>query len=153
MVPILNAIPTDAACLGNHDLDFGVDQFGRLKALCNFPWLCANVEDPALGDGVSIGGVPKTVMLQSSNGIKVGVMGLVEREWLDTINSLPPNLKYIDAGVMAQRLAPRLREDGAEIVIVVSHMRELNDVCRPPLLSAELPSLRHKADQIGQQCS
>jgi 5'-nucleotidase len=128
MVPILNEIQTCAACLGNHDLDFGVEQFEYLKKQCNFPWLCANVEDPALGNGVSIAGLQKTVMLGGSNGIKIGVIGLVEREWLDTINSLPPGLIYKSASETAKELVPKLREGGADIVIAVSHMREPNDV-------------------------
>ncbi|KAG0643879.1 Metallo-dependent phosphatase-like protein [Tuber brumale] len=128
MVPILNQIKTSVACLGNHDLDFGVDQFNYLAKQCEFPWLCANVEDPALGEGVSIGGLPKTVMLESSNGLKVGVIGLVEREWLDTINSLPPNLKYTSASSAAKELVPKLREQGADIVVAVSHQREPNDI-------------------------
>lgn len=66
-------------------------------------------------------------MLTSSNGIKVGVIGLVEREWLDTINSLPPNLIYKSASATAIELVPGLREQGAEIVIAVSHQREPND--------------------------
>lgn len=128
MVPILNETETSVACLGNHDLDFGVDQFTYLAKQCTFPWLCANVEDPALGEGVSIAGLPKTVILESSNGLKVGVIGLVEREWLDTINSLPPNLKYTSASEAARTLVPALREAGADIVIAVSHQREPNDV-------------------------
>lgn len=128
MVPILNKIGTDVACLGNHDLDFGVGQLNYLANQCNFPWLVANVEDPALGEGVSIGGLPKTVMLKSSNGLNVGVIGLVEREWLDTINSLPPNLKYTNSSDAAMALVPTLRNAGADIVIAVSHQREPNDV-------------------------
>jgi len=128
MVPILNEIQTSVACLGNHDLDFGVEQFGHLRDMCKFPWLCANVEDPALGEGVSIAGLNKTIMLESSNGIKVGVIGLVEREWLDTINSLPPGLVYTSAAEAAKKWVPGLREKGAEIVIAVTHMREPNDV-------------------------
>lgn len=135
MVPILNEIGTNVACLGNHDLDFGVEQFGHLKDLCKFPWLCANVEDPALGQGVSIGGVSKTVMLESSTGVKIGVIGLVEKEWLDTISSLPPGLVYINAAEAALKWVPQLREQGAEIVIAVSHMREPNDV----RLATEIP--------------
>ncbi|RPA92859.1 Metallo-dependent phosphatase [Choiromyces venosus 120613-1] len=128
MVPILNQIKTNVACLGNHDLDFGVDQLNYLAKRCDFPWLCANVEDPALGEGVSIGGLPKYVILESSNGFKVGVIGLVEREWLDTINSLPPNLKYTSASAMAKELVPKIREQGADIIVAVSHQREPNDV-------------------------
>ena len=127
MVPALNALNTTIACLGNHDLDFGVEQFQHLASQCQFPWLCANVLDPALGENVPLGNCKRTFMLTSSNGIKIGVIGLVEREWLDTINSLPPNLKYLSASVTAAELAPKLREDGAEMVVVVSHQREPND--------------------------
>jgi 5'-nucleotidase len=128
MVPILNKIGTDVACLGNHDLDFGVEQLKYLAEQCNFPWLVANVDDPALGEGISIGGLPKTVMLKSSNGLKVGVIGLVEREWLDTINALPPNLKYTNSSDAARALVPTLRDAGADIIVAVSHQREPNDV-------------------------
>ena len=76
MVPIMNKIKTDVACLGNHDLDFGVLQFMHLATLCEFPWLCANVIDPAVGG--PIGKLNGTHILES-NGLKVGVIGLVEK--------------------------------------------------------------------------
>lgn len=66
-------------------------------------------------------------MLTASNGLKVGVIGLVEREWLDTINSLPPNLAYKSVSATAKELCPKLRADGADIVIAVTHQREPND--------------------------
>ena len=55
MVPLLNATRIDAACLGNHDLDFGMEQFEYLAKKCTFPWLVANVLDPALGEDVPLG--------------------------------------------------------------------------------------------------
>ncbi|EXJ79915.1 hypothetical protein A1O3_08200 [Capronia epimyces CBS 606.96] len=129
MVPVLNMIGTDVACVGNHDLDFGVKQFRSLASQCKFPWLLANVLvlDPQLGDDVPLGNAKKTAMLTSSNGIKVGVIGLVEREWLDTINSLPPNLIYKSVVATATELVPGLREQGAQIIIAVTHQREPND--------------------------
>ncbi|KAJ5593807.1 uncharacterized protein N7459_000015 [Penicillium hispanicum] len=127
MVPFLNKAGTDVACVGNHDLDFGVAQFRHLASQCHFPWLLANVLDPALGNGVPIANCGKTCMLTSSNGIKVGVIGLGEREWLGTINSLPPDLIYKSATETAKELAPQLRKQGAELVVVVSHQREPND--------------------------
>ena len=107
MVPILNNLETAVACVGvsmetfsfvyglicptsslsdafycqNHDLDFGVPQFRHLKNQCNFPWLLANVLDPGLGENQALGGCDKTVLLEASNGIKIGVIGLGEREW------------------------------------------------------------------------
>lgn len=51
----------------------------------------------------------------------------MEREWLDTINSLPPNLIYHSASATAKELVPQLREQGAEIVVAITHQREPND--------------------------
>ncbi|KAI1488276.1 flagellar associated protein [Biscogniauxia mediterranea] len=127
MVPLLNNIGTDAAALGNHDLDFGVRKFRHLSSKCKFPWLIANVLDPALGDSVPIGNCKKTHMITSSNGIKIGLIGLGEREWLATINSLPPDIIYKSASETAKELVPQLRAEGAEIIIAITHMREPND--------------------------
>lgn len=46
---------------------------------------------------------------------------------LETINSLPPGLIYKSASKTALELAPRLREQGAEIIVAVTHQREPND--------------------------
>ncbi|KAJ9667673.1 hypothetical protein H2201_002208 [Coniosporium apollinis] len=127
MVPVLNGIGTDVACVGNHDLDFGITQYRHLTSRCSFPWLLANVLDPALGDNVSLGNVQKTIILTASNGIKIGVIGLVEREWLDTINSLPPNLVYKSVSATAKELVPGLRAQGCELIVAVAHQREPND--------------------------
>lgn len=127
MVPVLNTIKTDASCVGNHDYDFGVQQFQYLTGKCNFPWLLANVLDPALGENIPLGNAKRTHMMTSSNGIKIGLIGLGEREWLATINSLPPNLIYKSASETAKELVPQLRAEGAEIIICLAHQREPND--------------------------
>lgn len=49
MVPILNAIGVNAATVGNHDLDYGLENFITLKDMCEFRWLMANVLDPETG--------------------------------------------------------------------------------------------------------
>lgn len=49
MIPILNTIGVHAACLGNHDLDFGLDHFCSIAEQFNFPWLAANVYDTVTG--------------------------------------------------------------------------------------------------------
>jgi len=111
----------------NHDLDFGVTQYQNLSGQCTFPWLLANVMDPELGEDVPLGNSKKTYMYTTSNGLKIGFIGLVEREWLVTVNALPPNLTYKSVSATAKELVPRLREEGADIVIAVTHQREPND--------------------------
>ncbi|KAI9833759.1 MAG: hypothetical protein M1819_003492 [Sarea resinae] len=124
-----SAITKGAHMPPNHDLDFGVKQLRHLTKQCNFPWLLANVLDPGLPTpNASLGDCPKTALLTSSNGIKIGLIGLAEREWLDTINSLPPNLIYKSASATAIELVPGLREQGANIIVALTHMREPNDM-------------------------
>lgn len=147
MVEALNRIGVDFACVGvslpfsprmirlrlshvicqNHDLDFGVAHFQQLAKECKFPWLIANVLDPALGPAVSLGNCEKTAIMVC-NGIKIGLIGLVEREWLPTVNQLPPNLIYKSASATALELIPELKKQGADLIIALTHQREPNDV-------------------------
>jgi hypothetical protein len=66
-------------------------------------------------------------MITASNGVKIGLIGLGEREWLACINALPPNLIYRSATEVARELVPQLRAEGAEVIIALTHMREPND--------------------------
>lgn len=66
-------------------------------------------------------------MLTSSNGIKIGLIGLAEQEWLEAVNALPPNLMYRDSVDVAKELVPSLRAQGAEIIIALAHQREFHD--------------------------
>jgi hypothetical protein len=49
MVPVLNSIGVHCAAVGNHDLDWGVDNMSKLCQECSFPWLMANVIDKQTG--------------------------------------------------------------------------------------------------------
>ena len=111
----------------NHELDFGLPHFQLLAKDCQFPWLLANVLDPALGDNVSLGNCQKTAMV-ICNGIKIGLIGLAEREWLPAVYQLPPNVVYKSASATALELIPELRKQGADLIIALTHQREPNDV-------------------------
>lgn len=50
MPPVLRAAGVAVAALGNHDLDYGVDNLEALAAECGFPWLCANAVDLTTGE-------------------------------------------------------------------------------------------------------
>lgn len=45
MVPILNRLNVDIACVGNHDFDFGIENLDQLINETTFPWLISNVVD------------------------------------------------------------------------------------------------------------
>mmetsp|Transcript_82483 Transcript_82483/g.229958 ORF Transcript_82483/g.229958 Transcript_82483/m.229958 type:complete len:1740 (-) Transcript_82483:51-5270(-) len=125
MVPALNAVGINTACYGNHDFDFGVDELVELAAETNFPWLISNVVDRAMGKPLAKGQPTRMV---DWHGRKIGLMGLVEREWLVTLHTLEPSdVVFEDFCDCARRLGRQLREDGADVVIALTHMRVPND--------------------------
>jgi 5'-nucleotidase len=136
MVPALNAIGIHTACYGNHDFDFGLEKLVKLKSATNFPWLISNVMDKKSGRPLAEG--IGTRMLDF-HGRKIGLIGLVEKEWLVTLATIDPSeVDYEDFCPCGRRLAKMLKEkQGAELVIAITHMRVPND----ELLAHEAPEI------------
>ena len=134
MVPVLNAIGVNVAVVGNHDLDFGVEALAQHMGNCTFPWLLANVVDKASGKPLA-GAAPTHVL--EKGGVKVGFVGLAEREWIATLALVPEDsVEYTDFVVAGRRLASELRrEQGCHVVVALTHMRVPND----ERLAAEAP--------------
>lgn len=130
MPPVLNEIGVHVACIGNHDFDFGTAQLMKLIKQCNFPWLMANVLDKETRKPYANA---KSTLLLDWHGVKVGFVGLVEEEWLETLGAVNPNdLEYVDFVEEGHRLAKDLQEQGAELLVAITHMRVPNDqrLCR-----------------------
>jgi 5'-nucleotidase len=63
-------------------------------------------------------------------GKKIGVIGVGEKEWLDTLTHFNPeeDVEYEDFTDCANKLNKKLREeDGCDFVIALTHMRTPND--------------------------
>lgn len=126
MVPVLNSVGTHVAVFGNHDFDFGLDVLQKWVEKCNFPWLMSNVIDNETGRPLGNG---KISHIMNHNGVRVGLMGLVEKEWLDTLPTIDPNeVTYIDYVEAGNRLADDLLKEGCDVVIALTHMRTPNDL-------------------------
>ncbi|XP_069355858.1 snake venom 5'-nucleotidase isoform X1 [Maniola hyperantus] len=126
MVPVLNEIGTHCAVFGNHDFDFGLDVLSNLVAQCNFPWLMSNVIDNETGRPLGDGKITHALLC---NGHKIGLIGLVEQEWLDTLATInPEEVTFIDFLQAGNKLASQLKQEGCEYVIALTHMRTPNDI-------------------------
>ncbi|KAK7204593.1 5'-nucleotidase [Myxozyma melibiosi] len=126
MVGVLNSgnIGVDVAVYGNHDFDFGVEQLIKLKSDCDFPWMMSNVfhNGKTFAEG-------EEYVVKDVSGVRIGFVGLVEREWLETIVSLPEGIEYKPCAEIAITLSKLLREqEHCDLVIAVTHMREPNDI-------------------------
>lgn len=126
MVSVLNTLGVHAACLGNHDLDFGLEHFCSLSSQCEFPWMVSNVFDKETGQPL---GDLKSSLLIDWAGVRIGLMALVEEDWLTTLSVLDvDDVIYHDFVTMGKGLALELKSKGAEVVIALTHMREPNDI-------------------------
>lgn len=122
MIEIANALRLQVAVLGNHEFDFGLDVLAQRLGESKFPWLGANV----LGaDGKVFAGVAATHVVQMGP-VKVGFFGLVTPEArLYTRGGLPVTFApFLPA---ARAAVDRLKRDGAQVVVAVTHMNLVED--------------------------
>lgn len=126
MVPILKACQVKCSVFGNHDFDFGVDRLMELVERTDFPWLMSNVVDNITKKPLANGSV--SYMLEWQNR-KIGLIGLVEEEWIETLGTLDPeDVTFKDFVVVGTQVAKELKKDGADVVIALTHMRWPNDI-------------------------
>lgn len=126
---LMSAMGYDAATMGNHDFDGGIDGFLKALPHANFPFLCANYDFR----NTVLAGKTKAYHIFKKSGIKIGVFGLgVELEGLVS-PELYKGTRYLDPIKNGQMWASFLRhEEGCQLVICLSHLGyepRLNNVC------------------------
>lgn len=84
MVACLNNFGIDCACIGNHDFDFGVERLTVLIQETNFPWLISNVVDKYTNKPLANAKVKHILQVGE---LKIGLIGLVEHEWIETLSA------------------------------------------------------------------
>ena len=63
-------------------------------------------------------------------------MGLVEKEWLETLATInPEEVTYTDYVLAGRMLGRELKEKGCDYVIALTHMRTQNDVRSADLMA------------------
>lgn len=126
MTHAVNLSKTRVCCVGNHDFDFGVDTMIQLiKKTPDTTWLLSNVLNSETKQ--SLDPVIKEKVIVDWDGVKVGFMGIVEEEWIATLNVDTSQILYKDFVEEGIRLAKELRDEGAELIVAVTHMRLPND--------------------------
>jgi 5'-nucleotidase len=123
MVAALNAIGLDYATFGNHEFDFGPDVLLARMKESKFRWLSANVVDRR--SGRAFGGA-STDVLVTLGGVRVGLFGLTTAQAAQT--SRPgPDVTFGHPVAVARDVASRLRAQGANLVVAVTHVTLAED--------------------------
>lgn len=116
-IAAMNAMEYDAAALGNHEFNYGLDFLEAALAEAEFPFLAANIH--AHGRD-SLPFPPYTLV--DRDGLVVGVLGLTTPGvalW-DRAH-VEGRLDFRDLVAAARVWVPRLREAGADVIVVAAH--------------------------------
>ncbi|MCT0225162.1 bifunctional UDP-sugar hydrolase/5'-nucleotidase [Synechococcus sp. CS-1328] len=122
MVAVLNALGLDQATFGNHEFDLAEGPFRDRLREARFGWISSNVNDTA---GRSFPGVvrQRLIELRGSGGasLRLGLLGV----------TLPSNpaayVRYSDAVASATSQAQGLRQQGADVVVALTHQALAQD--------------------------
>ncbi len=121
MVQAFNHMGYVAAAVGNHEFDFGVRVLEQRTGEMKFPLLAANVREAASGQRPAW--AQSTTMIER-NGIKIGIVGLTYEE--ATVVTDPKNLvglEFLPYDEALRAEVPKLREQGADQIVVLIHDR------------------------------
>lgn len=115
----LNALRYDAAVLGNHEFNYGLELLGQAISASNCPWLSANIVSQA--DGLPAYGPPYRVFALPG-GIRLAVLGVTTHyipNWENPANI--EGLAFTDALETAQSWIAHIREKEQPDALVVCY--------------------------------
>ena len=117
-VGLMNQMGIDAATIGNHEFDFGLENMARLFRMANFPIVCSNYDF----SGTVVEGVVKPYVIIRRNGLKIGVFGLApEMEGLVAQKNFE-GVKYLDPATCANEMVTILKKKKCDLIICISHL-------------------------------
>ena len=120
MMDVMNAMGYDAAAIGNHDFDFGLEALRERAEQAEFPFLSANIRESGTGD-IPDFAIPYFV--SEVNGIKIGIIGLTTTETrVDTQPAHVADLDFLPYADVLPETARLAREDGAELLLIIGHV-------------------------------
>jgi len=118
-IGLMNRMGYDAATIGNHEFDFGLDNMIRLFKMAQFPIVCSNYDfaDTELKD------IVKPYIIIKRKGLKIGVFALCPPlEGLVFTKNYGP-LRFLDPVEKTNEMVDILkRQKKCDVVICISHL-------------------------------
>ena len=119
-VDVMNAMEYDASAIGNHEFDFKVDGLYDRIEQANFPYLSANIRDIVSGE---IPDFATPYIIKDIDNVLVGIIGLTTMSTpLTTFPEHVEEYEFISYYTALDEIVPLVKQDGAEIIIVIAHI-------------------------------
>jgi len=117
----------DAVTVGNHEYDYGPDILAHYLIKAGYPEahaitavLASNAIVPANHPLETEGLFHESVILTLDNGLRVGLFGLIGEQAISYTTANEP-VTFADPQETARRIVEELRNQGAQLVIALSH--------------------------------
>ena len=135
-IDAMNYIGYDAATLGNHEFDNGLDSLAMVLKLAQFPVVCANYDFT----GTPLEGLVQPFTIVQKGNLKVGIfcLGCQPKGIISDKNFEPA--QYLEPYPVAQAMADTLKAQGCDVVVCLSHMgtygKAKSDVCDAAMVAS-----------------
>lgn len=117
----LNQMGYTAAAVGNHEFDFGQEALQERMRESKFPYLGANIREKATGKLPNWPGLKNSMIVQAGR-VKIGILGLTTQDTpVATVPTNVKNLEFLSLIDTTKKEAKKLRDQGANVVLVVTH--------------------------------
>jgi len=118
-IAVFDRMGYDAAAIGNHEFDWGIDTLRARIAQARFPFLGANIYVAGTDRHPDW---DRPWALVEHGGVRVGVVGVTTRSTPETtMPSHVSGLEFRSLSAAIDRYVPELRAHGAEFVVVLLH--------------------------------
>lgn len=118
-IKLMNEMGYDAATIGNHEFDFGLENMARLFKMARFPIVCANYNFT----GTPVEGLVKPYTVLERKGIRIGVFGLSPQPENLVAKDNYKGMTYADPVAKANETAALLRDkEHCDVVVCLSHL-------------------------------
>ncbi|SMC80367.1 bifunctional metallophosphatase/5'-nucleotidase [Sporomusa malonica] len=125
VVDVMNYAGFDAMTLGNHEFDWGIDILKQRIAQSKFPYVCANILDKSSGKPIEY---VKPYTILKRNGVNIGVIGIATPETAFKTNpKIIANYTFADPAKTVNSLVPKLKQQGADVIVVLTHLASFMD--------------------------
>jgi len=120
MLELLNRLGVDLLSPGNHEFDFGLENLKKFAARARFPLVSANIRNGAAG----FPQLKPYVVLETKEGIKMAVFGLIQVEPASGLPSTHPDkvsgLRFSDP--LQKALEMRKLRKGNNVFLALTHI-------------------------------
>ena len=118
-IGLMNQMGYDAATIGNHEFDFGLDNMARIFRMANFPIVCSNYDCT----GTVLEGIVKPYITLKRDGLKIGIFALSPRMKGLVFDGNCEGITYLDPAETAQKYIDLLRRrEKCDLVVCISHL-------------------------------